>query len=267
MLLNYQFILLLAALLQKEIFHQMTKKKEWFGEWFDSPFYHILYKNRDNTEAHTFIDNLCIYLGFSPYDKILDLACGKGRHAIYLNQKGFDVTGIDLSAENIKYASQFSNAKLSFYIHDMREVFAYDQFNYILNVFTSFGYFDSANEHKSAILAAAKALKTGGKLIIDFLNTYKVVNHLVPVEVKEVDNIFFNITKEISSDDYIIKKINFEYKGKPYHYQEKVKAIRRVEFLEFFEQAGLSCRQLLGDYDLKPYQKEKSDRMIFIVEK
>ena len=260
-------MLLFAAILQKEIIRHMSKKKEWFGEWFGSPYYHILYKNRDNTEAHTFIDNLCIYLGFSPQDKILDLACGKGRHAIYLNHKGFDVAGIDLSAENIKYASQFSNSKLGFYIHDMREVFAYDQFDYVLNMFTSFGYFDSTDEHKSAIAAAAKALKTGGKLIVDFLNTYKVVNNLVSAEVKEVDGILFNITKEISNNGYIIKKISFEHHGESYHYQEKVKAIRRIEFLEFFEQAGLSCKQLFGSYDLDSYEKEMSDRMIFIVEK
>lgn len=245
----------------------MSKEKEWFGEWFDSPYYHILYKNRDNTEARTFIDNLCIHLGFSSQDKILDLACGKGRHAIYLNEKGFDVTGIDLSPENIKYASQFSNAKLSFYIHDMRVVFAYDQFDYILNIFTSFGYFDSVEEHKSAILAAANALKNGGKLIIDFLNTYKVINHLIPLEEKKVDDILFNITKEINEEGYIVKKIDFEHGGKSYHYEEKVKAIKRIEFLEFFKLAGLSCKQLLGGYDMKPYQQEISDRMIFILEK
>ena len=245
----------------------MSKKREWFGEWFDSPYYHILYKNRDNTEAHTFIDNLCIRLGFSEKDKILDLACGKGRHAIYLNHKGFDATGIDLSAENIKYASQFSNTKLSFYVHDMREVFAYDQFNYVLNIFTSFGYFDSADEHKSAIVAAANALKSGGKLIIDFLNTYKVVNNLVPIEKKEVDGILFNITKEINSDGYIIKKISFEHEERQFHFQEKVKAISRLEFLEYFQHAGLTCRALLGDYDLDTYKPESSDRMIFIAEK
>ena len=90
----------------------MSKKKEWFGEWFNSPYYHILYKDRDSSEASTFIDNICVYLGFSETDEILDLACGKGRHAIYLNKKGFEATGIGLSEENIKYASQFSNAKL-----------------------------------------------------------------------------------------------------------------------------------------------------------
>ncbi|MDN5216273.1 class I SAM-dependent methyltransferase [Fulvivirgaceae bacterium BMA12] len=245
----------------------MSKKKEWFGEWFDSPYYHILYKDRDNLEASTFIDNICNYLGFSKTDKILDLACGKGRHAIYLNKKGFDVTGIDLSEKNIKYASQFSNAKLSFYIHDMREVFAYNQFDYVLNAFTSFGYFDSAEEHKLAIIAAAKALKPGGALIIDFLNTYRVVNHLVPAEAKKVDGILFNITKEISDDGYIIKQIVFNHQGDEYCYREKVKAISRVEFLDFFGQAGLSCKALLGDYDLNAYRKEVSDRMIFVVEK
>lgn len=109
----------------------MDDNKEWFGEWFDSPYYHILYKHRDFEEARNFIRKVCNYLVFNENDRILDLACGKGRHAIYLNQAGFNVVGVDLSVKNIEYARRYENERLRFYVHDMREVFRQCNFDYV----------------------------------------------------------------------------------------------------------------------------------------
>ena len=97
----------------------MTPKIEWVGEWFGSPYYHILYKNRDSNEARLFLDKLIDYLGIKKEDKILDLACGKGRHAVYLNEKGLDVTGFDICQENIRKAKDHENDRLHFHVHDM----------------------------------------------------------------------------------------------------------------------------------------------------
>ena len=69
----------------------------WFTNWFDSPYYHILYKNRDEKEAQNFIEKLTNYLKINKESKIIDIACGKGRHAMYFNQIGYNVVGIDLS--------------------------------------------------------------------------------------------------------------------------------------------------------------------------
>ena len=245
----------------------MKVKQEWFGVWFDSPFYHILYKNRDNKEAKSFIDNLTEYFHFEEAHKILDLACGKGRHSIYLNSKGFDVEGVDLSPQNIAHAKDFENSRLKFYIHDMRDVFAPGKFDYILNMFTSFGYFESESENEKAICAAAKSLKPGGKLLIDFLNPYRVVHQLVPREVKTIEDIDFEITKWLDDDGFIIKDIQFYAEGKRHKYQEKVKAIQQKAFLRYFEKAGLKVVKVFGGYSLEPYSQASSDRMIFVVEK
>ena len=93
--------------------------ENWYTSWFDSPYYHILYKNRDDKEAGLFMKNLTSFLNLSTSSKILDLACGKGRHSKYLNQLGYHVTGIDLSPQSIVYAKQFENDKLFFEEHDM----------------------------------------------------------------------------------------------------------------------------------------------------
>ena len=240
--------------------------REWFGKWFNSPYYHILYKHRDFEEARTFIHNLNDQLHFEPHQKALDLACGKGRHAIYMNSLGLDVTGVDLSPENIKEASRFANKNLHFYVHDMRKVFKKEEFHYVFNLFTSFGYFETVQENETAICATTVAIKPGGYFIIDFLNPGLVIDKMVPCEEKVIENINFEISRRFS-EGYILKDIKFTADGKDFFFQEKVMAISKEEFLTYFEKAGLEIRHLYGDYDLNPFNKEVSQRMIFVLQK
>ena len=120
----------------------MQKETEaWYASWFNTPYYHLLYKDRDHREAALFMNTLTSYLNLRVNDTILDLACGRGRHAKYLSRKGFDVTGVDLSEESIEYAKQFESAKLHFEIHDMCLPYP-QQFDAVFNLFTSYGYFE-----------------------------------------------------------------------------------------------------------------------------
>lgn len=239
---------------------------EWFSTWFDSPYYHILYKDRDMREAQHFMDNLMGYLHPKPVEKILDLACGKGRHSLYLNQKGYDVTGIDLSEQSIAYARQFENERLRFAVHDMREVFQPETFDFVVNLFTSFGYFDSDTENVVALCATAKSLKHGGKLVIDFMNTDKVIDNLVLAEEKEVQGINFKITRGVEKG-FIIKTIRFQDKGQEYQFEERVRALRQEDFLAFFQMTQLRMVDTFGDYELNPYDQSASNRMIFVLKK
>ncbi|MGZ4037453.1 MAG: SAM-dependent methyltransferase, partial [Bacteroidia bacterium] len=122
------------------------EKAEWFKDWFNSPYYHVLYKNRDQSEAAAFIDKLSGHLELNAGHLIWDLACGKGRHSTYLNKKGFNVTGTDLSENNIQKASVNANDRLEFYVHDMRTLFRVNYFTHVLNLFTSIGYFGNVND-------------------------------------------------------------------------------------------------------------------------
>lgn len=243
------------------------QEKEWFDEWFNSIYYHILYQHRDNEEAAFFIDTLVRNLNIKQGEKILDLACGKGRHSIYLNKKGFDVTGVDLSEQNIALAKKYENDTLHFEVHDMRDVYQPDTYQYIFNLFTSFGYLDTKEANLNVIKTTVESLKVGGKLLIDFMNPYVVINHLVEAEEKVIDNVKFRITREYTEDEHLIKWIDIEDHGEHYHFYEKVKAIRRVEFLEYFERTNLKVVDVFGDYELNPYQMDKSLRLIFLVEK
>ena len=239
---------------------------EWFAEWFDTPFYHILYKSRGQMEAQRFIDNLSEKLDFNKSWQYCDMACGKGRHAIYLNSKGFDVVGLDLSPNNIWHAQASENETLQFHEHDIREVFRPAFFDVMLNLFTSFGYFENQEENEKAVVAMAKNIKTNGTLVLDYMNSRKAIEGFHSHYEKTVDNITFHINKRIELG-YIFKNISFENEGKPHQYEERVKLLFLEDFKHFFEKAGLSLTGIYGDYDLKPYQDLVSDRMIMVCKK
>ncbi|MFC6996451.1 SAM-dependent methyltransferase [Rufibacter roseus] len=244
----------------------MAQAPDWFSTWFDSPYYHILYRSRDVKEAQRFMDNLIDHLHPKPHYRIMDLACGKGRFALYLNQKGYDVTGIDLSANSIAYARQFENERLHFFVHDMRNIFEAGGFDLVLNLFTSFGYFDVDYENVVALQATVASIKYGGKLVIDFMNTERVIERLVAEETKVEEGISFHITRKLEKG-FIVKTIQFQDQGQEFEFVERVRAICYHEFLEYFQMVHLRVAEVFGDYDLGPFDLEKSERMIFVLKK
>lgn len=240
--------------------------KKWFQNWFNSPYYHILYHQRNDEEAEFFIDNLCAYLKPTADSNLLDIACGRGRHSVYLNKKGYDVTGIDLSVSNVKFAQQFENEKLQFYVHDMRYPFYINYFDIAFNFFTSFGYFETEKDHINALKTFRKSLKKDGILVLDYFNSHKIMHHLTNQEVKHVDGIDFYISKKIA-DGKIIKSISFEHKNKDYSFKEEVKAFTLADFVHMFEKSGFKILNHFGDFSLNPFNETKSDRLIFICQK
>lgn len=240
--------------------------RKWFQKWFNSPYYHILYNQRNDEEAEFFIDNLCTYLKPGLDYRLLDIACGRGRHAVYLNKKGYDVTGIDLSFASIKYAQQFENRRLHFYMHDMRSLFYINYFDVAFNLFTSFGYFESKKDHINALKTFRKSLKKDGTLVLDYFNSEKIMRNLTRQEIKQVEGIDFHISKYIS-DNKIIKSITFEHRNKDYAFKEEVKAFTLADFEDLFKQSGFTIIKYFGDYKLNDYDASTSDRLIFICKK
>lgn len=238
------------------------EKNTWFASWFDTPYYHILYKDRDYEEAQVFMDNITNYLNLPEDAKILDLACGKGRHSIYLNQLGYDVTGADLSENSIAEASKFSNDKLHFTVHDMRVSFE-EKFDAIFNLFTSFGYFENDEDNLTTLKAIKESLSEYGFAVIDFMNVHHVIKNLVPQETKTVEGIDFKIKRYVE-DGHIFKEIDFEDKGEKFHFVEKVQALTLEDFEEMMDEAGIFLLDTFGDYKLKKFYKNESERLIMV---
>lgn len=240
--------------------------KAWFETWFDTPYYHLLYQHRDEEEAEFFMDNLVAHLQIPPHSKVLDMACGKGRHALYLHDKGLDVTGFDLSENSIEAARKYKTDELAFYVHDIREPLHPATYDYAFNLFTSFGYFDADSENIDAIRAMATNLKSNGTLVIDFLNATYVMNNIVPESVDKRGDLTFT-SKRYIKDGWVIKEIEADDKGEKHHFMEKVKLINYRTFKRWLDAAGLKIVDTFGNYKLEPFDEMKSARLIIVAKR
>ncbi len=234
---------------------------EWFESWFDTPYYHILYKNHDYQEAESFISKLVTELGTPRGAKIIDLACGKGRHSVYLNNLGFNVLGLDLSKKSIDFNKQFEDVDLHFEVHDMRDPIQSEKVDAVFNLFTSFGYFDSEEDDKKVFQSVAEVLPENGVFVLDYLNENYVRENLVPEETVTRGDIQFFIHKKIENN-FIVKDIQFEANGQKHHYFERVKLHTPEQINAYAEEFGFERIKVWGDYQLGDFIPSESPRCI-----
>ncbi len=243
-------------------------QQTWFKDWFNSPYYHMLYFNRDDREAAAFIDKLIGYLKPPPGSTMLDVACGKGRHSIQLANGGFDVTGIDLSDDSINEALKHETDTLHFYLHDMRLPFWINYYDYAFNFFTSFGYFKTRREHDDAVRTIAQAIRVNGTFVMDYLNVHYAEDHLIHQSEKTIDDVNFIITKWYD-ETHFYKKIIVEAEclQEPLVFTEKVAKFSLGDFTEMFAYQGLQIQEVFGDYNFSNYDVKKSPRLVMIAKK
>ncbi|CAM1333518.1 class I SAM-dependent methyltransferase [Tenacibaculum aestuariivivum] len=238
------------------------KTTDWFTSWFDTTYYHTLYKHRNDADAQFFMRNITSFLKLPKSSHIADLPCGKGRHAVYLNSLGYKVTGGDLSSNSITHAKKFENENLHFEIWDMRNPIKL-KYDAIFNLFTSFGYFDDDNEDIAILKSIKNGLKNNGVCVLDFLNVEKVKKYLVENETKTIDGIEFHIKREIK-DGFILKHISFFADNKQHTYTEQVKFLTLAKMQTYFKKANLKIKHVFGDYALNNFETNTSDRLILI---
>ncbi len=248
----------------------MTKiaAKEWYRDWFNSPFYHRLYFERDEKEAKACIHKLIDFLQPQPGSRILDVACGRGRHSRMLAEMGFDVTGFDLSFNSIDYAKQFEKDNLNFYVHDMRLPFWINYFDYAFNFFTSFGYFATKREHDDAMRTITASLKPGGIFVIDYLNVHYAEDHLVPNELKNIAGTSYKIHRW-DDEHHFYKKIIVTDASliTPEEYTEKIAKFSLGDFTDMLSYQNMQVMEIFGDYNLDPYDVRKTPRLITVSRK
>lgn len=245
----------------------LQEQVDWYENWFGSPYYRILYQDRDVEEARKFIVNLVDYLQPLLDSKMADIACGEGRFAIQLAKYGYDVTGIDLAYESIQKAKKYEAENLHFLVHDMRFPFYINYFDYAFNFFTSFGYFNSERDHNMAAKSFAQCLKKGGLLVVDYINRENALANMVAEDVIERGDFTFHISKKLEKEHFI-KQIRFkDENGTERMFIESVAAFTLGDFMTMFKSAGLSLVATFGDYQLNNYNPQESPRMIMIFKK
>jgi SAM-dependent methyltransferase len=240
----------------------------WFENWFDSPYYHKLYFDRDEEEAALFIKNLMQFLQPKPNSFMLDVACGKGRHAITMHSYGHTVTGIDISPASIAFANQYASDTLEFFKHDMRLTFRINYYDYAFNLFTSFGYFDNERQNDDALRTIAQSIKPKGFFIMDYLNVNYVANKLIPFEKKVMDTTTFTIKRKKTATHFekeiIVEDVAL---ANSFSHTEKVATYTLADFEKMFLKQKLSIVNIFGSYDLEPFDFTTSKRLIMIAQK
>jgi SAM-dependent methyltransferase len=268
---DYLCICVVALSLKTKIYmveQSVEAGQEWFEVWFDTSEYHLLYQHRDIAEAASFISHLMQSLDLQNDIKVLDLACGRGRHTVQLAAYGFDVHGLDYAPSNIAYAKQQNmQDNIRYWLHDMRDPFPCRDLDLILNLFTSFGYFEQSEEHESVLRNVFDALRTGGVFVLDYFNTASVLNDMVHEEERIIDDYIFNISRQ-KVGRRIQKKITVTYPDEQKrHFEEWVEAFSREDLIKLIETAGFTLEGLYGDYQLNPFDAQRSPRLILKVRK
>ena len=242
------------------------KEKQWFESWFDTTYYHQLYQHRNDEEARLFIATMVMFLNLQPYQRVLDVACGKGRHSRVLHEHGLKVLGFDLSVNSINEAKIYASEELQFLVHDMREPLEDDQFDAAFNLFTSFGYFER-NEHDLISLRNIyNSLADGGCFVQDYLNAQPVMQDLPSHGNAEIDGVEYSWLKHFDQG-HILKDIHLKDGQNQLNFQERVKAYSLDELKFLHEQAGFEVIHVFGNYLLDAYDQDTSPRLILVSRK
>jgi 2-polyprenyl-3-methyl-5-hydroxy-6-metoxy-1,4-benzoquinol methylase len=146
---------------------------EWFESWFNTEEYLNVYRHRNESEACEHVEFIINKTGIKPGSSVLDMACGPGRHSVIFARMGYNVTAVDLSDNLLCVArrqSEKAGLDINFHKSDLREITLDKNFDLIINLFTSFGYFEDDSENYRIFDAAIKHLEYNGRFVIDFLN-------------------------------------------------------------------------------------------------
>lgn len=238
--------------------------KEWFEESFGKD-YLIVYKHRDDAGAYREVRAMSAWLGLPKGAAVLDLCCGTGRHALALADFGYKVTGMDLSEDLLAEARRKDTEGCVRLIRgDMRNVPLAESFDAVVNLFTSFGYFDEDADNLRVLTEIRRLLRPGGRWLVDYLNPGYVVRHLVPYSERQDGDVRIAERRRIEGG-FVRKEIALTGpEGRRRHYREQVRLYDLDDFKAMFEKAGLKLQQVYGDYDGAPYEPDASPRMIMI---
>ena len=222
-----------------------SEEADWFEEWFGEDYLRI-YQHRDETEAERVVELIARFVAGREIRAVLDLGCGAGRHSRLLCERWWTV-GLDLSPALLKIAKR-EMPDAPYVRADMRELpFGADSFDLVVNLFTSFGYFEDDRENQRVLLCVRDSLRPGGIIVIDFLNASQVRTQLVPYDERVENGVTIEQTRIISADDrFVEKRIRLRERGK--EYIERVRLLTAADLERMLDTAGFSVEARVGDY-------------------
>lgn len=221
----------------------------WFQNTFDS-LYPVLYAHRtiEAAEAETLFSIQQTRL--QQQDHVLDLCCGGGRHLAHLTKASKHVAGLDYSPQLLAIARENLGPDVPLIRGDMRHLPFHEQFDVVMNYFTSFGYFQDQDENQQVVHDMVDALKPGGRLFIDYMNKDWAINNIEKETHRTAEGFEVYERRWIESNGSrinkatIIKRDGDEIK----HIGESVQLYTEDEFTQMLERGGITIEAMFGDY-------------------
>ena len=232
----------------------------WYTEWFGTRYYKLLYGHRDEGDARAWAEAILGRAGLEAGAELLDMGCGRGRHARWFVAAGLKVTGIDLSTESINDARSACPGA-DFAVHDMRRIFARDRFDAVVCLFTSLGYSADRGDDQRAVETATAALKHGGLFVHDLLNGATVRKELVVEDCQIESEVRFTLQRRVDGDT-IIKDIHVDDQGCSHRFTERVHAWTAEEVTAMISKAGLTIEAVTDGPEPRPFDPATSDRIV-----
>jgi SAM-dependent methyltransferase len=236
---------------------------EWFEQWFGEAYLRA-YAHRDEADAERLVGLLDVLGVAAPGQRVLDLACGPGRHTAALARRGARVVGLDLSRALLDAARDAGADRLV--RADMRRLpFRAGAFDVVLNLFTSFGYFADDREHQGVLGEVARVLRHGGRFVLDFLNAPAVRAGLVSRDERTTGGTTVVQERWLSADGrFVHKRIQVDPDRRTF--TERVRLYGRAELEAMMAAHGIHPIRAAGAYDGGPHGAE-SERLILLGER
>ncbi|NTU68239.1 MAG: class I SAM-dependent methyltransferase [Chlorobiaceae bacterium] len=242
--------------------------REWFEDWFNHPLYLKVYSHRDDAEADLCVEAILRLTGLDRNPSaasVLDIACGAGRHAIAFSRKGHEVTANDLSAFLLGTARSEAEAaglNITFSNSDMRHFRLDRKFDLVVQLFSSFGYFETEAEDRAVLRHVHAMLRPGGWYVLDLLNPSWLAARFVPRNEKKVDGLTI-IEERTLTGEKVVKRLDIrDVEGHRFSFTESVMLFSRETISALLESEGFDVVRIAGDYHGSAYDVDASPRML-----
>ncbi len=248
--------------------HDSDWYRSFFGRDYLDVYGHLF--TPDGSESE--VEFVRTTLGLKPGQKVLDLCCGQGRHAVPLARGGLSVTGLDMTESYLELANSAAleaGVEIETVVGDMREIHYENEFDAVINMFTAFGYFDDEADDQRVLDGAARALKPGGRILLDLLNRDWVAANYVRHEQRAgPDGTVYTETREFDS---VSGRNHVEFSivgpgGPQRRTGHHIRLYVATEISRMLERAGLDLQRVYGGYGGEPLSVA-TRRMIVVAAK
>jgi SAM-dependent methyltransferase len=203
---------------------------------------------------------------------ILDLCCGHGRHAIPLAQRGYMVTGLDLSEVFLREAEKTALAKgvqIDWLHGDMRNIPYENEFDAVINIFTAFGYLENQDEDQQALKQVCKALKPGGLFLLEIIHREGLIRHFSPYMIEHYPEGLIVLEErdfDLLTSRSKVKVTMIYANGERKEYGHAARVYTLTELVQMLTMAGLQMKAYFGTWDGRELTMD-SFRLILLAQK